>query len=96
MACRENLKYLHAQHTELQHRVAGLDRLVNTQQQGEETEGGREEGGVGGREEGGAGGRGSVVATGGLLRAHLVRVGTEIEREEEEEKGLVEKLQVRF
>lgn len=41
------------------------------------------------------GGRGSLVATGGLLKSQLARISKEIEKEEEVEKELIEKLQVR-
>lgn len=73
MACRDNLKSLHSQCTELQQRIVSLEQV------GEEREGGR----------------GTSVATSGLLRAQLERISKEIEREEEVEKGLTEKLQVR-
>ena len=74
MACRDNLKSLHSQCTELQQRIVSLEQV------GEEREGGR----------------GTLVATSGLLRAQLERISKEIEREEEVEKGLTEKLQVRW
>ena len=59
-------------------RIELQQRIVSLEQEGEEREGGR----------------GTLVATGGLLRAQLERISKEIEGEEEVEKGLTEKLQV--
>ena len=76
MACRENLKYLRHQCTDLKTTIEGLE---------EEGESGR------GGERGGDG----SVASCGLMRAQMRRLGLEIEREEGVERSLVEKLKVR-
>ena len=80
-ACRENLKSLCHQCTELQLRVTELEQR---KRRGE----GEGRGGEGEEE-------GRSVASCGFLRAHLGRVRGEIEREEEVEKELVDKLKVR-
>ena len=87
-ACRENLKSLCHQCTELQLRVTDLEQ----RKRGGEGEGrgGEGEGRGGEGEE-----EGRSVASCGFLRAHLGRVRGEIEREKEVEKELVDKLKVR-
>ena len=86
-ACRENLKSLRIQCVE-------IDRWVKESEGGEmKWRGGREGVGRGERE---VGEKGSLVARVGLMRAQLERVQKEIEREEEVERGLVERVKVRL
>ena len=86
-ACRENLKFLQTQRSELQYRIAELERMKDAAPRG-----------AGDKEiRGGGGGKGgSSVAAAGLLRAQLGRVRVEIVREEEAEREVVQKLQVRI
>ncbi|CAI7992695.1 Cilia- and flagella-associated protein 74 [Geodia barretti] len=81
-ACRENLKSLHRQCAELQHRVSELERFNRRVGDGE--------GGKRGGE--GEGGEGKGVASCGFLKAQLRRVKGEIEREENAEEDLMENL----
>ena len=80
------MKALRAQSSELQQRIMKLSGQMNDSERGR-----REEGEGRGRE----GERGRTVATVGFLKAQLERVRVEISQEEDTERNIAEKLQVR-